>query len=116
MSRVNRKKQREDPGPAGRAGTSLANPGLGKDGVAVFRFESPDGRNVLGPADVARLLEFVDRVAGNASARALILEGGENFSAGTDFPEMMRLHLDPGSKPQAYRFLADQKTACDRIR
>ena len=116
MSRVNRKKQQEDHGPTGRAGTSPAKPGLGKDGVAVFRFESPDGLNFLGPADIARLLELVDRVAGNSSARALILEGGENFSAGTDFPEMMRHLLDPGSMPQAFRFLADQKTVCDKIR
>ena len=116
MSRVNRKKQQEDPVPAGRAGTSLVKPGVGKDGVAVFRFESPDGLNFLRPADIARLLEFVDRVAGNPSARALILEGGENFSAGTDFPEMMRHLLDPGSMPQVFRFLADQKTVCDKIR
>ena len=77
MSHVNRKKQQEDHVPAGRAGTSLKKPGLGKDGVAVFRFGSPDGLNFLGSADIARLLEFVDRVAGNSSARALILEGGE---------------------------------------
>ncbi|MEK7373920.1 MAG: enoyl-CoA hydratase/isomerase family protein, partial [Thermodesulfobacteriota bacterium] len=116
MGRANRKKRQEDHGPTGRAGTSLVKLGVGKDGVAVIRLEGSDGLNFLGPADIARLLEFVDRVAENPSARALILAGGENFSAGTDFPEMMRHLLDPGSKPQAFRFLADQKTVCDKIR
>ena len=55
-------------------------------------------------------------MAENPSARALILAGGENFSLGTDFPEMMRHLLDPGSKPQVFRFLSDQKTVCDKIR
>jgi phenylpropionate dioxygenase-like ring-hydroxylating dioxygenase large terminal subunit len=94
----------------------LVKLGVGKDGVAVIRFEGSDGLNFLGPADIACLLEFVDKVAENPSARALILAGGENFSAGTDFPEMMRHLLDPGSKPQVFRFLADQKTVCDKIR
>jgi enoyl-CoA hydratase/carnithine racemase/acyl-coenzyme A synthetase/AMP-(fatty) acid ligase len=55
-------------------------------------------------------------VAGNDSVRALILTGGENFSAGTDFFEVMRHRLDPGAAQLAYRFLAEQKTLCDRIR
>jgi enoyl-CoA hydratase/carnithine racemase/acyl-coenzyme A synthetase/AMP-(fatty) acid ligase len=87
-----------------------------QDGVAVIRLASLDGRNVLGPADIARLIELVDRVAGDDSARALILAGGENFSAGTDFHDVMRHRLDPGAEERAYRFLADQKTLCDRIR
>ena len=116
MGRANRKKQQGDQGQAGRAGTSLVKMDVGKDGVAVIRLESPDGLNFLGPAHIARLLEFVDRVAESRSARALILAGGENFSAGTDFPERMRHLLDPGSKPPAFRFLADQKTVCDKIR
>ena len=113
MGRANRKKQQKDHGPAGRA---LVKLGVGKDGVAVIRLEGSDGLNFLGPADIACLLELVDKVAENPSARALILAGGENFSAGTDFPEMMRHLLDPGSKPQVFRFLADQKTVCDKIR
>lgn len=113
LGRANRKKQQEDHGPAGRA---LVKLGVGKDGVAVIRLEGSDGLNFLGPADIACLLELVDKVAENPSARALILAGGENFSAGTDFPEMMRHLLDPGSKPQVFRFLADQKTVCDKIR
>lgn len=100
----------------GRAGTSPVNLDVGKDGVAVIRIESPDGLNLLGPADIARLLELVDSVAKNRSARALILAGGENFSAGTDFPEGMHRLLDPASRPHGFRFLADQKTVCDRIR
>ena len=111
---VRRKKPQENHGPAGRAGTSLVTLGLGKDGVAVIRLEGPDGRNDLGPDDIACLLDLVDKVAGNPSARALILEGGENFSAVADFPERMRHFLNPGSRPQVFRFLADQKTVCDK--
>jgi len=116
LGRANRKKPQENHGPAGRAGTSLVTLDLGKDGVAVIRLEGSDGRNDLGPADIACLLEFVDKVAETPSARALILEGGEHFSAGVDFPETMRRLLNPGSKPQVFRFLADQKTVCDKIR
>ena len=116
LGRANRKKPQENHGPAGRAGTSLVTLGVGKDGVAVIRLEGPDGLNYLGPADIACLLELVDKVAGNDSIRALMLAGGENFSAGTDFPKAMRHLLDPDSRPQVFRFLADQKTLCDRIR
>ena len=116
LGRSNRKKPQENHGPAGRAGTSLVTLGVGKDGVAVIRLEGSDGRNLLGPADIACLLELVDKVAETPSARALILEGGEHFSAGTDFPERMRHLLNPGSRPQVFRFLADQKTVCDKIR
>ncbi|MBS1244153.1 MAG: enoyl-CoA hydratase/isomerase family protein, partial [Deltaproteobacteria bacterium] len=117
LGRANRKKQQQDDHvPAGRDGTSRVKLGVGKDGVAVIRVEGADGMTFLGPADIACLLESVDKVAENPSVRALILAGGENFSAGTDFPERMRHLLDPGSKPQVFRFLADQKTVCDKIR
>jgi enoyl-CoA hydratase/carnithine racemase/acyl-coenzyme A synthetase/AMP-(fatty) acid ligase/NADPH:quinone reductase-like Zn-dependent oxidoreductase len=89
---------------------------VGADGVAVLRFGSPDGRNSLRHEDIARFIELVDRVAENGAVRALFLDGGENFSAGTDFVEGMRLRLDPGDSGKAYRFLADQKALCDRIR
>jgi enoyl-CoA hydratase/carnithine racemase/acyl-coenzyme A synthetase/AMP-(fatty) acid ligase/NADPH:quinone reductase-like Zn-dependent oxidoreductase len=89
---------------------------VGRDGVAVLRLESPDGRNFLGLSGVARLVELVDRAAGDASVRALVLAGGENFSAGTDFLSLMRHFLDPATAGQAYRFLADLKALCDRIR
>ena len=89
---------------------------VGVDGIAVIRLASPDGLNSLGFADIARLVELVDRVAKARSARALILAGGENFSAGTNFLDVMRHRLDPVDGGQAYRFLADQKTLCDRIR
>ena len=89
---------------------------IGGDGVAVLRLGSPDGMNSLGIAEIARLNELVDRVAGDGSVRALVLSGGENFSAGTDFPQAMRLRLDPDAEGLAYRFLADQKALCDKIR
>ena len=89
---------------------------VGGDGFAVIRLASPDGLNALGFADIALLIELVDRVAKDRSARALILAGGENFSAGADFLDVMRHRLDPVDGGQAYRFLADQKTLCDRIR
>ncbi len=89
---------------------------IGKDGVAVIRLESRDERNFLGPPGLDDLLESVDRVAKNRSARTLILAGGRNFSAGTDFPEMMRRLLDLSSRAQALRFFEKQKTVCDRIR
>ncbi|MEK6779780.1 MAG: enoyl-CoA hydratase/isomerase family protein, partial [Candidatus Deferrimicrobiota bacterium] len=89
---------------------------VGKDGVASIRIESPNRLNFLGPSDIARLIELVDRVAGDGSTRGLILAGGENFTAGTDFFDMMRHRLDPEAGQRAYRFLADQKTLCDRIR
>jgi enoyl-CoA hydratase/carnithine racemase/acyl-coenzyme A synthetase/AMP-(fatty) acid ligase len=89
---------------------------IGGDGVGVLRLSSPDGRNVLGVAEIARLIEFVDRVAGDDAIRALLLAGGENFSAGTDFQQGMRDRLDPGAMGRTYRFLADQKKLCDRIR
>jgi enoyl-CoA hydratase/carnithine racemase/acyl-coenzyme A synthetase/AMP-(fatty) acid ligase len=89
---------------------------VGKDGVASIRIESPNRLNFLGPSDIARLNELVDRVAGDDSTRGLILAGGENFTAGTDFFDVMRHRLDPGAGQRAYRFLADQKTLCDRIR
>jgi enoyl-CoA hydratase/carnithine racemase/acyl-coenzyme A synthetase/AMP-(fatty) acid ligase/NADPH:quinone reductase-like Zn-dependent oxidoreductase len=62
------------------------------------------------------LIEVVDRVASDGSVRALVLAGGENFSAGTDFLQSMRQRLDPGADGSAYRFLAGQKELCDRIR
>ena len=86
------------------------------EGVAVIRLGSPDGMNSLGIAEIARLIEILDRGAGDGSVRALVLSGGENFSAGTDFPQSMRIRLDPDAGGLAYRFLADQKTVCDRIR
>jgi len=89
---------------------------VGADGVAVLRFGSPDGRNSLRHEDIARFVELVDRVAGNGAVRALFLDGEENFSAGMDFVEGMRLRLDPGDSGKAYRFLADQKALCDKIR
>ena len=89
---------------------------VGKNGVASIRIESPNRLNFLGPSDIARLIELVDRVAGDGSTRGLILAGGENFTAGTDFFDMMRHRLDPEAGQRAYRFLADQKTLCDRIR
>src|SRR3989337_2930068 len=95
---------------------SLVELDVGRDGVASSRLKSPNGLNLLGLADVARFSELVDQVAGNDSVRALILTGGENFSAGADFFEVMRHRLDPGAAHLAYRFLADQKTLCDRIR
>jgi len=49
---------------------------VGADGVAVLRLESPDGQNSLRHADIARIIEFVDQVAGNGAVRALILAGG----------------------------------------
>lgn len=89
---------------------------IGKDGVAVLRIESPDGRNSLGLSDIARFIELVDRVAGDGSVRALILAGGKNFSAGTDLVDLMRDRLGPVAGERAYRCLADQKTLCDKIR
>ncbi|MBF8260452.1 MAG: hypothetical protein HW377_2826, partial [Actinobacteria bacterium] len=88
----------------------------GRDGVSVIRLGSPDGLNSLGLEDIARFIELVDRVAGDRSATVLILDGGENFSAGADFFEGMRDLLGPGAGRRAYRFLADQKTLCDKIR
>jgi len=89
---------------------------VGRDGIAVIRLGSPDGLNCLRLEDIARLIELVDRVAGDGSARALILRGGENFSAGTEFFDAMRDLLDPAAGHRAVRFLADQKTLCDKIR
>lgn len=89
---------------------------VGRDGVGVLRLSSPDGRNVLGVAEIARLVELVNRVAGDDAIRALVLAGGDNFSAGTDFHQGMRDRLNPEAGGLAYRFLADQKTLCDRIR
>jgi enoyl-CoA hydratase/carnithine racemase/acyl-coenzyme A synthetase/AMP-(fatty) acid ligase len=86
------------------------------DGVAVIRMKSPDGLNSTGVGDIARFIELVDRVAGNGAVRALVIAGGDNFSIGTDFSDVMRRLLDPGSAHLAYRFLSDQKTLCDRIR
>ncbi len=48
------------------------------EGVAVIRFSSPNEMNSLGIEDIAPFIEVVDRVAKNGSARALIIEGGEN--------------------------------------
>ena len=89
---------------------------IGGDGVAVIRLGSPDGMNSLGVAEIARWIEIVDRVDGDDSVRALVFAGAENFSAGTDFHQAMRHRLDTGAEGLAYRFLADQKTLCDRIR
>ncbi len=89
---------------------------VGTDGVSVIRLGSPDGLNSMGLEDIARFIELVDRVAGDGSARALILDGGENFSAGADFFDVMRDLLDSAGGQRAYRFLADQKTLCDKIR
>lgn len=89
---------------------------VGEDRVAVIRLASPDGRNLLGIADIARASELVDRVAGDGALRALVLAGGENFSAGTDLVDLMRRLLDSGGRAQALRFLADQKALCDKIR
>ncbi|MGE5284710.1 MAG: enoyl-CoA hydratase/isomerase family protein [Actinomycetota bacterium] len=89
---------------------------IGEDGVAVLAIGSPEGSNFPGIADTARIIGLVERVAGNDSVRALILSGGENFSAGGDYVEVMRNRLDPSTGQQAYRFLADQKTLCDMIR
>ncbi|PWB63282.1 MAG: 2-(1,2-epoxy-1,2-dihydrophenyl)acetyl-CoA isomerase, partial [Deltaproteobacteria bacterium] len=50
---------------------------VGRGGAAVLTLESPDGLNLLGPADIARLIDLVDRAAGNESIRALILTGGK---------------------------------------
>jgi enoyl-CoA hydratase/carnithine racemase/acyl-coenzyme A synthetase/AMP-(fatty) acid ligase len=95
---------------------NLVNLDVGGDGFAVIRIESPDGLNSPGVGDITRFIELVDHVAGNNAVRALVLAGAENFSAGTDFFDVMRHILDPGSAHLAYRFLADQKTLCDRIR
>jgi 2-(1,2-epoxy-1,2-dihydrophenyl)acetyl-CoA isomerase len=95
---------------------SLVDLDFGRDGVAVIRMESPDGLNSPGLEDIARFIELVDLVAGKSAVRALALAGGDNFSAGTDFREVMRHLLDPGSAHLAYRFLADQKILCDKIR
>ncbi|HEU4949672.1 MAG TPA: enoyl-CoA hydratase/isomerase family protein, partial [Candidatus Deferrimicrobiaceae bacterium] len=89
---------------------------IGGDGVAILRLGSPDGMNFLGVAEIARLIELVDRVAEDEAIRALVFAGGENFSAGTDFHRSMRLRLDPDAGGGIYRFLADQKSLCDRIR
>ncbi|MGE5753159.1 MAG: enoyl-CoA hydratase/isomerase family protein [Deltaproteobacteria bacterium] len=89
---------------------------VGRGGVAVLTLESTDGQNILGPADIVRLMELLDRAAGDESIRALVLTGRGNFSAGTDIVETMRHRLDTGAGGLAYRFLADQKTLCDRIR
>jgi len=89
---------------------------IGGGGVAVIRLGSPDGMNSLGIAEIARLIEIVDRVAGDDAIRALVLSGEENFSAGTDFQQSMLHRLDPEAGGLAYRFLTDQKTVCDRIR
>ncbi len=89
---------------------------VGADGVAVLRLESPDGLNSLRHPDISRFIELVDRVAGNGAVRALFLAGGKNFSAGIDFVEGMRQRLDPADGGGVYRFLADQKVLCDRIR
>jgi enoyl-CoA hydratase/carnithine racemase len=72
--------------------------------------------NSLGIGDIAPFIELVDRVAKNGSARALIIEGGENFSAGTDFFDVMRHLLDPRAAQSAYRILEDLNTLCERIR
>jgi enoyl-CoA hydratase/carnithine racemase/acyl-coenzyme A synthetase/AMP-(fatty) acid ligase len=85
-------------------------------GVAVIRFSSPNEMNSLGIGDIAPFIELVDSVAKNGSARALIIEGGENFSAGTNFVGVMRHLLDPGAAQSAYRFLEDLNTLCERIR
>ncbi|MBI5574796.1 MAG: enoyl-CoA hydratase/isomerase family protein [Deltaproteobacteria bacterium] len=87
-----------------------------KDGIAVLRLGMPDGRNFLGPEDIARCIELVDGVSANDSIRALVITGGENYSAGTDFMEAMRIRLDPGSGGLAYRFLSDWKKLCDKVR
>ena len=100
----------------GSEGMNRVELDVGADGVAVLRLGSPDGRNSLRHEDIARFIELVDRVAGNGAVRALFLDGGENFSAGMDFVEGMRLRLDPVDSGKAYRFLADQKALCDRIR
>ena len=89
---------------------------IGGDGIAVIRLGSADGLNSLDIPIIARFTELVDRVGGDDSIRALVLAGRENFSAGTDFHQAMRHRLDPDAGGLAYRFLADQKTLCDRIR
>jgi enoyl-CoA hydratase/carnithine racemase/acyl-coenzyme A synthetase/AMP-(fatty) acid ligase/NADPH:quinone reductase-like Zn-dependent oxidoreductase len=89
---------------------------VGGNGVAVMRLGSPDGPNSLGIQDIARFTELVDRVAGDDSIQVLVLAGGENFPAIGDFHQVMRHRLDPEAGGLAYRFLADQKTLCDRIR
>jgi enoyl-CoA hydratase/carnithine racemase/acyl-coenzyme A synthetase/AMP-(fatty) acid ligase/NADPH:quinone reductase-like Zn-dependent oxidoreductase len=89
---------------------------VGEDRVAVIRLASPDGRNLLGVEDIARAAELVNRVAGDGSLRALVLAGGENFSAGTDSADLLRRLLDPGGRAGALQFLANQTSLCDRIR
>src|SRR3990172_5919601 len=89
---------------------------IGGGGAAAVGLGSRDGMNSLGIAEIARLIEIVDRVAGDDAIRALVLSGEENFSAGTDFQQSMLHRLDPEAGGLAYRFLTDQKTVCDRIR
>ncbi|HEX9204988.1 MAG TPA: enoyl-CoA hydratase-related protein [Candidatus Deferrimicrobiaceae bacterium] len=103
-------------GPKGGAVGNRIELETGKDGVAVVRLGSPDGMNFLGSADVTRFLEVVDRIAADGSVRLLVLTGGENFSAGTDFLQSMRHRLDPEAGGLPFRTLADQKTLCDRLR
>lgn len=86
------------------------------DGIAFIQIESAREGNSLGPADITRMIELVDRVAENSSARALILEGGENFSTGTDFLDVVRLLLHDGEQKRAFRFLGDLKILSDKIR
>jgi len=72
--------------------------------------------NLLGPAEISRLIDLADTIAAKDSVRALILSGEKNFSAGLDYHGLMRAHLDPGGGQTLYRSLADLKTLIDTIR
>ena len=104
--RLDRWVRRDEPGRAGRRGGRRCRPASREPGWAelpaacghppLHRARGSGGRERCGPCPVPR--------------------GGENFSAGIDFVEGMRQRLDPGDSGRAYRFLADQKVLCDKIR
>ena len=88
----------------------------GRGGIATIRIKGSNRLNSLRAPDIARLNSLVDQVAEMGSTRALIIEGEENFSGGTDYLDTMGHLLTPGSSHQAYTFLADLKSLCDKIR
>jgi enoyl-CoA hydratase/carnithine racemase len=60
-----------------------------RDGVARLVLDRPERRNALSLDVMLRMLEGLDAVAGDGSARVLVVEGrGPVFSAGHDLSEM----------------------------
>ena len=63
--------------------------------VAVLTIDRPEKRNAMSFDMWSALPSLLDKVAGDDSVRALVIQGTDHFSAGADISEFTSLRADP---------------------